>query len=60
MKTDWFSSTSNVTLCCLQASSLEGRSAHFMCIKMKTPSDPSGLLSGQTRKPNSIIKAGAL
>ena len=56
MRTGQFSSSSNVTLYCLQGSLAGGRSAQFMCIiHMKTASGPGGLSSGgQIGKPNSI------
>lgn len=61
MKTVWFSSTSNVFLCCLQGSLFEDRSAQFLCIiNIKTPSALGDLLSGQTGKPDSIPIAGVL
>lgn len=49
------------TLFCLQGSLLEGRSTQFMwIINVKIPSAPGGFSSGQTVKPNSILKAGVL
>ena len=56
-----FISTSNVTLCCLQALLLEGRSVQLMSvINIKTASDPGELSSGWTAKPNFILKAAIL
>ena len=52
---------SYITLCCLQGSLLEGRSAQFMCIiNTSTPSAPCGLSSRQPGKPNFSLKAGVL
>ena len=45
----------------LQDSLLESRSSQYMyIITIKIPSAPGGLLSGQTGKPNFILKAGVL
>lgn len=46
---------------CLQGLLLEGGSAQFRCnIYVKTASAPGSMLSGQTGKPNSILKTAVL
>lgn len=53
-----FSSTLNIIKCGLQ---LEGKLAQFICIiNIQSPSASGGLSSGQTGKPNSIVKTSVL